>query len=228
MLDVHNLTGRAVARDDEEENRASTPLELFFDLTFVVAVGRVAGTLHDELLQGHIREGLIGFGAMLFAVVLAWMEFTWFASAHDSDDVPYRLLTFVQIAGALVFATGVTKAMTDRDFSVCVVGYVIMRVGLVTAWLRVARDVPEWRTRAVRYSVSLIGVQVLWVAWLWAPDAAIYPIFALLAALELALPFWADHRPLFHAEHIEERYGLFTLIVLGESVLSAAAGFQAV
>jgi low temperature requirement protein LtrA len=228
-MSVRNLTGRAVVRDADEAHRTATPLELFFDLTFVVAVGRVAGELHHQLAEDHVREGIIGFAVMFFAVWWAWMGFTWFASAHDSDDVPHRLLTFVQIAGALVFATGVTAAMAERDFTICVVGYTIMRVGLVIAWLRVARDAPTARSRALRYAAYVCTIQLLWIAWLAVPEEWIYPTFVVLAVAELAIPFVIDHssmQPVFHAEHIEERHGLFTIILLGESILSAAAGFQ--
>ena len=228
-LSVRNLTGRAVVRNTDETYRASTPLELFFDLTFVVAVGRVAATLHEELAEGHVRVGVIGFTVMFFAVWWAWMGFTWFASAHDSNDVPHRLLTFVQIAGALIFATGVSHAMQERDFAICVAGYTIMRLGLVAAWLRVARDAPEARRRALRYAISLTALQVCWIAWLAVPDDLMYVGFAVLAGIEVAIPFVIDHGTtdrIFHAGHIEERYGLFTIILLGESILSAAAGFQ--
>ncbi len=103
-VDVRRLRCRAVVRAPDEEHRASTPLELFFDLTFVVAVGRAAAALDHELLAGHVRDGLTGFVLMFFAVWWAWMNFTWFASAHDSDDVPHRLLTLVQMAGVLVLS----------------------------------------------------------------------------------------------------------------------------
>ena len=101
---------------------------------------------------------------MFFAVWWAWMNFTWFNSAHDADDVPQRAVTLVQMAGVLVLAAGVTRAVEDHDFTVAVVGYVIMRLGLVAAWLRVARDVPESRRRALRYAVGITAVQVLWIA----------------------------------------------------------------
>ena len=228
-LHFENLRGRAVTRDPREEHRASTPLELFFDLTFVVAVGRVADAYQHELAIGETARGVVYGGLMFFGIWWAWMNFTWFASAHDADDVPYRLLTFVQIAGALVFAAGVTRAVEDRWFVACAAGYVIMRVGLILSWLRVARDEPTSRTRALRYAALIAAVQVLWVGMLVLPIDAQLWVFLLLGAAELGIPVVAERaldEPPFHAEHIEERYGLFTIILLGESVLSAAAGFQ--
>jgi low temperature requirement protein LtrA len=223
------LRGRGIVRDVDEEHRTATPLELFFDLIFVVAISRAAAALRHELAAGDVADGVLGFVGVFFAVWWAWMNFTWFASAHDSGDVPYRILTLVQMAGALVLAVGVTDALEHGDWLVVTVGYAIMRVGLATNWLRVARDQPAVRFRCRRYAAGVVGMQLLWFARLALPDALGVAVFPLLVLGELAVPMWAERaapRPIFHAEHIEERYGLFTIIVLGESVLSAATGFQ--
>ena len=218
-----------MVRDGTEEHRTSTPLELFFDLTFVVAIGRVAASLHLQLAAGRVVDGVTGFATLFFAIWWGWMNFTWFASAHDSDDVAHRLLTFVQISGALVLAAGVTRAAEEQDFAIVVLGYVIMRLGLIGAWMRVARDQPTVRARAHRYAGALFGLQLLWIAWLAVPSGIPLATFVVLAIAEMALPMWAEaaaSEPVFHPVHIEERYGLFTIILLGESILSATAGFQ--
>ena len=226
---IDRLRGRGVVRDVDEPFRPATPLELFFDLTVVVAVSRAAAALHDELSEGNVVDGIAGFVAVFFAVWWAWMNYTWFASAHDSDDVPHRFLTLVQMAGALVLAAGVSDALEYGDWLVVTIGYVIMRVGLVTSWLRVARDAPEVRARSVRYALGISALQALWLLRLALPTDWGWLAFVVLVACELAVPVWAERawlRPIFHPRHIDERYGLFTIIVLGESVLSAATGFQ--
>ena len=95
------------ARSPHEPHRASTPLELFFDLVFVVAIAQAASGLHHAIAEAHALAGLVGYLMVFFAIWWAWMNFTWFASAYDCDDVPYRLAVFVQIAGALILAAGV-------------------------------------------------------------------------------------------------------------------------
>src|ERR1041385_5473211 len=125
-------------RDPGQEHRAATPLELFFDLTFVVAVAQWASGLHHGLVEGHARDVLVGFPLVFFGIWWAWMNFTWFASAYDTDDAIYRLATLVQLSGALVLAAGVPRALTDHDFGVATLGYVIMRLALVAQWLRAA------------------------------------------------------------------------------------------
>ena len=169
---------RAVVRDPHEAHRGATPLELFFDLCIVVAVSLAAHELESLLVEHRYANALIGFATGFFALWWAWMNFTWFATAHDADDVPYRILTFVQISGGLVIAAGIPAAMADRDFTVVVIGYVLMRLALVAQWWRVRGSVPEHRDRATMYAIGILAVQVLWIAWLAVPDALQLPAAA--------------------------------------------------
>jgi hypothetical protein len=117
-----------VGRDRFEAHRAATPLELLFDLCFVVAVAQAAGALHDDLVAGEIGHGVISYLLVFFTIWWPWVNFTWFASAFDTDDVPYRLLTFVQIFGILVVTAGIPAAFDGFDLRTMVLGYVIMRI----------------------------------------------------------------------------------------------------
>ena len=101
-------------RPVDEEHRVATPLELLFDLTFVVAVAQVAAELAHGIAEDHVGDGLLGYLMVFFAIWWAWMNFTWFASAYDTDDVPYRLLTLVQMAGVLVLAAGIPDAFGSQ------------------------------------------------------------------------------------------------------------------
>jgi low temperature requirement protein LtrA len=220
---------RMVARDRDEPHRAATPLELLFDLCFVVAVAQVAAQFHHGLAEGHTAEALLGYVLVFFGIWWAWMNFTWFASAYDNDDVPYRLLTQLQIAGVLVLAAGVPSAFNAYDFRIAVVGYVMMRVAMVAQWLRAARDYPPGRAVALRYAWGIGVLQIGWLARLALSGTAGVIGFVVLGLLELSVPIWAERagQPTsWHPEHIAERYGLFTLIVLGECVLAATTAIQ--
>ena len=217
-------------RDPEEPHRASTPLELLFDLSFVVGVATVAAELAHGVAEDHVAASIGHYLMVFFAIWWAWMNFSWFASAYDTDDVVYRLLTLVQIAGVLVLAAGVSAAFEHNDFTLVTIGYVIMRIPLVAQWLRVARDDPSRRVVAVRYAIGVAGVQVLWLLRLALPDTAGLIAFFPLALLDIAVPIWAERAgPMtrWHPEHIAERNGLFTLIVLGEVILAATTAIQA-
>jgi low temperature requirement protein LtrA len=201
----------------------STPLELLFDLTFVVAIAAAASQLHHAAAEQHLAPGLLGFVTTFFAIWWAWMTFTWFASAYDTDDATYRLMTMVQLVGVLVLAAGVPKA-SQGDFTTVTMGYLVMRVGQVALWLRAGREHPERRQTCQRYAIGTLVVQALWVARLALPPSLGLAPFLVLAALEFIIPVWAakaGHTP-WHAHHIAERYGLFTIIVLGECVLGAS------
>jgi low temperature requirement protein LtrA len=216
-------------RDPEEPYRASTPLELLFDLCFVVAVSQAAGALHHDLVEGQVVHGLLNYLFVFFAIWWPWMNFTWFASAYDTDDVAYRLLTFVQIAGVLVVTAGVPSAFESLDFRIMVVGYVIMRIALVGQWLRAAREDPAGRSVAIRFALGVGLVQLGWVVRLAIPPPWGTGGILVLGVLDLAIPLWAERagRPTpWHPEHIGERYGLFTIIVLGECVLAVSGAVQ--
>lgn len=216
-------------RDPHEAGRAATPLELFFDLVFVVAIAIAAADLHHGVLENHAFEALHGYLLAFFGIWWAWMNFTWFASAYDCDDLPYRLLTFVQMTGSLVFASGVS-ALAAGDFMVAISGYVIMRSALVVQWLRAASGDPARRTTALRYAIGVALVQFGWIGLLFVPPAMSSVLLAALILAELAVPTWAESAGStpWHAHHIAERYGLLTIIVLGESVLAATTAMGAI
>ena len=99
-------------RDPGEAHRASTPLELFFDLTFVVAIASAAAQLHHGLSEGH-WNALGGYFFVFFGIWWAWMNYSWFASAYDTDDVLWRVMTLIGMAGMLVLAAGVPRAFNN-------------------------------------------------------------------------------------------------------------------
>jgi low temperature requirement protein LtrA len=216
------------SRDASEEHRASTPLELLYDLCFVVAVSRAAALLHHAISHGDAGRAVVSYVLVFFAIWWAWMNFTWFASAYDNDDVVYRLLVFVQMAGVLILAAGVPRAFEHRDFDIAFVGYLVMRAGLVTLWLRAAHHDAAGRTTDRRYAAGVSSCMVGWAAvavigWpVWA--------FVVMGVVELIVPAWAERTSAtsWHPEHIAERYGLFTIIVLGETILSSSVAFQTV
>jgi low temperature requirement protein LtrA len=212
-------------RDPGEVGRAATPLELLFDLTFVVAVAQAAGQLHDGLAAGHVGHALAGYAVVFFGLWWAWVNFTWFASAYDTDDAAYRVLTLLQMGGVLVFAAGVPREFTRFDFTVLIAGYVIMRIALATQWCRASAAHPAGRAGTLRYAAGVTVVQLCWIGWLWLPGVPALVGLVVLIAAELAVPVWAEftgRTTPWHPGHIGERYGLFTIIVLGEVIAAIA------
>jgi low temperature requirement protein LtrA len=222
------LSRPQVLRDPSEENRTSTWLELFFDLCFVVAVAALAKGLHDDPTFG----GALRFAAFFIPVWWAWMGFTWYATAFDNDDVVYRTTLLGAMLCILWLAASV-YGLYKGETSSFVLAYVAMKLLLVGLYARAWRDATNVRLFAGLYAVGNAVGATIWLSSLLVPVPGRYGIWALALLVELITPMLAvgvAHRGtsyaprVFHPEHIPERYGLFTLIVLGESVLAVAVG----
>jgi low temperature requirement protein LtrA len=226
-------------RDPHETGRTATPLELLFDLTFVVAFGFAGNEAAHALAEAHWGAALLGFGLAMFAVCWAWINFTWFASAYDTDDWIYRLLTMLQMVGVIILALGIPRMFASLDEgrtldnSVMVLGYVVMRVAMVAQWLRAARQDPERRRCCLSYAIAIAVAQVGWIALLVADASIAVAVVAgtLLILVEMAGPVIAERGPNstpWHAHHIAERYGLLAIIALGEGIIGTVAALSAV
>ena len=226
-------------RDPHEPHRVSSPLELLFDLTFVIAFGVAASEFAHAMAAGHLLVGLAGFGFAVFAVCWAWINFTWFASAYDTDDWIYRLTTMLQMVGVLILALGLPDMYASLehgghvDNAVIVAGYVVMRVAMVGQWLRAARQDPPRRRACLTYACAILVTQLGWIALIFAHTSL--PVTLLLVVglvgAEMLGPLiaerWAGGTP-WHAHHIAERYGLMAIIALGEGVVGTVATLSAV
>lgn len=232
---IRPMTGR----DPSEPHRAATPLELLFDLTFVVAFSQ-AGTQAAHLLElGHTGAAIGAFAFSMFAICWAWINYSWLASAFDNDDLFFRIATLVQMVGVLVLALGLPPLFhsfdegAHLDNGVVIAGYVIMRVSTIALWLRIAAHNPRLRRTALAYA-TLIGIaQVGWVIQIFInpPLGVTLVITTSLTLFELATPIVAEYRFGFtpwHPRHIAERYGLLVIITLGEVVLGTILAISAV
>jgi low temperature requirement protein LtrA len=229
---------RFSGRDPTESHRTATPLELLYDLTIVVAFGIAADELAHYIAEDHVGAGVAGFAFATFAVSWAWINYSWFASAYDTDDWVFRLATMVQMAGVIVLSLGLPQMFASIDHGetldngVMVAGYVIMRVALVFLWWQVSRHDPERAPTARTYIVTVGIAQVLWLA-LAVADLPVGTAFAAMSVpllIELTGPFLAERksRTPWHPHHIAERYGLLVIITLGEVILGTVAALNAV
>ncbi|MEU6386004.1 low temperature requirement protein A [Streptomyces bauhiniae] len=221
-------------RDPAEAHRVATPLELLFDLTFVVAVGTAASRYAELLAAGHPAQAVVAFLLAMFAISVAWINFSWFASAFGTDDWLYRALTMVQMTGVVIFALGIPAMFHSveegdhLELRVMVVGYIVMRVAMVLQWWRVSQQSPSFRKVARANIVWTLVAQVGWtvIGFAHLPLVAVIVGVIVIGTLELLLPVLAqggaDTTP-WHPHHVAERYSLFAIIVLGESVVGTAA-----
>jgi len=218
---------RNLTEEQRAEERSSTWLELFFDLCFVVAVAALARGLHHDPTLG----GILRFVGLFVPVWWAWMTYTWYGTSFDNDDVPYRVTLLAAMLFMLGIAASVEGVGTQTGATAgFVVSYAALRILLVWLFLRARYHTPpDLRGFVDWYAAGNALGAVLWLASLLAPAPLVYGLWAVALFVELLAPILAVRtleEPLvsFHPRHIAERYGLFTIIVLGESVLAVAAG----
>lgn len=240
MPSASNFRRRLVpmrGRDPREHDRVATPLELLFDLIFAVAVGTSAASFAEMAAAGHLAKGTFGFLFAMFAICVAWINFTWFASAFDTDDWLYRLLTMATMVGVVVFALGLRPLFHSievghhLDNRLMIIGYVVMRIPLAGQWARAARQSPEFRTVALRNIRWMLVVQVGWVIFGFVPMpiALTVALGACLAVAEFLIPVLAQggaNGTPWHPHHIAERYSALAIITLGEGIVGTIASSQ--
>lgn len=234
----HRLA-RMSGRDTHEHHRTATTLELLFDLTFVIAFSLAASQLAHLMAEGHFKAGLIGFALAIFAICWAWINFTWFASAYDTDDWVFRCVTMVQMVGVLILAIGLPAMFHSidegghLDNGVMVLGYVVMRVAMIFQWLRATRQDPARRDACLTYVIAIGIAQLGWIVLIFFDFSLTVSIAMVVAltAIEMLGPYIAETRhggTPWHAHHIAERYGLLAIIALGEGVVGTVASITAV
>jgi low temperature requirement protein LtrA len=237
---LHHRLRRMTGRDPLQSHRAATPLELLFDLTFVVAFGQAADQLAHYVAEGHFGPALGGFGFSMLVVVWAWINFSWFASAYDTDDWLFRVLTLVQMVGVLVLTLGIPALFVSLDEGapfengVMVAGYVVMRVALVGQWIRAAVQDPARRETNLTYAGMVFAAQVAWVVLYLVRTASpwvVVPVAVVAISLDFLGPIVGERRrggTPWNPRHIAERYGLLVIIALGESIFGTVATVSAI
>ncbi|BDZ65567.1 low temperature requirement protein A [Agromyces mangrovi Wang et al. 2018] len=224
-------------RNPKDPHRAATPLELLYDLTLVVAFSIAGSELAHSLSAGHVWTGIAAFLFCMFAIIWAWMTFAWFASAYDTDDWGFRIATMVQMLGVTILALGIgdlfagfDEGVLDND--VIVTGYVIMRLSMVSLWLRAARNDPEHRRVLLGYVWLISAAQLGWIvtAFVPLPMPAVLVLMGTLYLVEVggsALLERQEGRLPIHPHHIAERFGLLGIITFGEVVLGTTTAVGA-
>jgi low temperature requirement protein LtrA len=219
---VAPLRLRSLASGDRA--RKVTWLELFFDLVFVAAVAQVAEPLHHE----YSTAGLIRFTPLFVLIWWAWTGHTVFSTRFDTDDGVQRALTLVQMFAVAAMAANAKDALDSRSSAGFAAAYAAVRFVLVAQYFR-ARRVPDARPLTTRYLAGHGLAAVLWLASALVPAPGRFWIWAVAFAVDLGTPWLAVPHSVKvppDAEHLPERFGLFTLILLGESVVAVMRGME--
>ena len=207
-----------------ESSRKVTWLELFFDLIFVAAVAQVAEPLREHYSIG----GVIRFATLFALIWWAWTGYTIFATRFDADDGVQRLLTLVQMFVVAAMAANAEDELDSRSSAGFAAAYAVLRLVLVVQYFR-ARHLPDARPLTTRYIAGHGTAALIWLASALTPAPLRYVLWAIAFAIDLGTPWLAlPHTVKVPPDpaHLPERFGLFTLILLGEGVVAVMHGMK--
>ena len=209
----------------EDTDRTATRLELFFDLAFVLAVAQAADRLSGDL-SGH---GAAISAGLITVVWWAWASSTLYANRFDTDDVVYRLSKLAGMAAVVVLAAAAPAASGAGGWRFAL-GYAVLRLILVLQYARAYWHVPSTRDAIRPYLYGHAASGLLWAVSIGVPGPARFWLWGAGVALEFAAPLVAgvtagESAPL-HLEHLPERFALFVILVLGESITAITMGLQ--
>jgi len=219
-------TSTVLEESKAEPERRTSWLEAFFDLCFVVAVGAVAHTLHDE----PSVEGIALFVALFIPVWWSWMEYAWYATSFPERGGFNRFAAFAAMLTVLAMATQVGAA-SHGDPRGLIISFVVIHAIVVALFLRAARLYPGRQAFSIRYASGFGLAAVIWLVSLALPEAIQPWVWVVALAVDLLTPWVAVLAVVertFDVSHIPERYGLFTIIVLGEAVIAVARSMSEV
>ncbi|HEY9637531.1 MAG TPA: low temperature requirement protein A [Coleofasciculaceae cyanobacterium] len=212
---------RLRSTDDGREHHASW-IELFFDLVFVFVIAELSHHLEEHLSI----VGFLEFAALFVPCWWAWVLFTFYADRFDTDDVVHRLLMLTGMLAIAFLGVNIHNAFEDGSAGFAL-SYVTIRSIVLVLYARAARHVPVARASLKLYLTSYIPSTCLWLISIAVPEPFRYLMWAIAMVIELSVPIIGSRilrgTP-SHPSHLPERFGLFTMIVLGEAIVAVASG----
>jgi low temperature requirement protein LtrA len=211
-----------VSDNEINGDRHATWLELFFDLVFVVAIAELAHALHDHLDWA----GIVNFAILFVPVWWLWIDFSYYADQFDVEQGLYRLIMFGVMFGMMVLALSVPEALQDGSAQFAAV-YSALRLIIVGLYFQAWRLVPESRELTQRYTLSFAVSLVLWVVSIALPPPLRFILWGIALLIEISngpITYATIRNVPVQLSHMDERFGLFVIIVLGEAIISVASG----
>ena len=209
-----------------EGDRRATWLELFFDLVFVVAVAQLSNALSADMSL----EGFLIFCGLFVPVWWAWVGYTFYADRFDTDDAVHRVLMLAGMFAVAALASVIPDAAVG-DTAPFALAYVAVRGFVIALNARAWLHLPAARPLLNVYIPAFTFAATLMLASIAVQPPLRYWIWAVALAVDVGTPLASRARieaiPI-HTSHIPERIGLFTLIVLGETVLAVVVGTESV
>lgn len=206
----------------EEGHRQATWLELFYDLVFVVAVGQ----LGHRLLEHHDAAGVWAFIGLFVPLWWTWASATFYADRFDTDDIGQRVLAVGQMISIMLMAAAIGA---DDSLTAFAVAFVLAKAVLMWMYYRAYKHVEASRALVRGYLIGFSSGGVPWLISIWTPGPAKYYLWAVGLLIDLYTPWRMrelQKEVPMSVSHLPERFGLFTILVLGESFVAIVAALS--
>jgi low temperature requirement protein LtrA len=208
--------------ENSEEERHATWLELFYDLIFVAAIAQLAQKLYEDVSL----SSFVSFVVLFLPIWLSWFGTTFYATRFDTDDLGHRLLTGVQMLAIAAMAVNIHQGLGETSAGFAF-SYAIARIALITEYLRARQHIVSTRPLTTRFALGFGIAAAIWLLSSFVPSPLRFLLWFFGLTIDFATPLSArklDAEFAPHSSHLPERFGLFTLIVLGESIGAVVNG----
>ncbi len=208
--------------ESESGERRATWLELFFDLVFVVAIAQLAHFLHHELTWA----GIGGFAALFVPVWWLWIDFSYYADQFDIERGSYGYTMLGVMFGIIVLAMTIPNALHGGSAAFATI-YAALRLVIIVLYIQAWRLVPQSRELTARYTISFSIAFVLWLISIFVPEPIRFVVWGIALFIEISngpITYVTIRSVPAQVSHMDERFGLFVIIVLGEAIVAVATG----
>jgi low temperature requirement protein LtrA len=208
-----------------EKERHATWLELFYDLVFAAAVSQIGHLLY---VNNSSITAFLGTASLFVPVYWAWIGVTFYSTRFETDDLIHRLMVLLQMMGAAALTINIHDALSETSGNFAI-SYAAIRAFLVFEYIRAGRKVPAARTLANSYAQGFFLSTILWMISAIIPTPIRFIIWALALAIDITTTILVGKKHAHLAPnifHLPERMGLFTLIVLGETIFGLVSSLS--
>jgi low temperature requirement protein LtrA len=222
-MSTETSSGRAPRlRTAKREDETVTPLELFFDLVFVLALTQCTALMAAEPTWEGVAKGLLVLGVLWWA----WVGYAWLTSVVDPEEDAVRLVIFAAMAALLVAGLCVPEAFGEAGL-IFALAYAVVRIAHVALFMLASRDEPILRSSVIGLAISTAIASGLLVAASFADGALQGGLWTLALVLDIAGPyFFGSEGWKLAPHHFSERHGLIVIIALGESIVAIGVGAE--
>lgn len=212
-------------RQPGEADRHATWLELFFDLVFVVSISQ----LSDKLIHNLNWVGLFEFIFLFTPIWWLWVIHTAYSTRFDVDSATHFIGTFLIMFAASFMTVQIPSAL-DAGANKFAAGFILAGAIIVLFYGRITYFIPHLQRMSLLFIAGFGGGLLLWIFSIFLAPPLKFWLWAVGMLIILLTPWLGKNilykLPSFDEKHVPERFGLFTIIVLGETIAGVILGLK--